>query len=433
MHIAVIGSGYVGLVTGACFAEFGVNVTCVDIDAGKIARLCDGIVPIYEPGLEQLVAKNMQAGRLQFTTDIKAAVEQALVIFLAVGTPPKEDGSADLKYIDAAARSVAEHMNGYKVIVTKSTVPIGTGEHLRRLIRENLKRQTNFGIVSNPEFLREGAAINDFMRPDRVVIGSRDEEAIAIMRDLYRPLYLIEAPVVITSLEGAELIKYAANAFLATKISFINEIANMCDEIGCDVHDVARAVGMDNRIGGKFLHPGPGFGGSCFPKDTRALSSVARQFGCESRIVDTVIEVNENQRARMIAKIEKLIGETKNKNIAVLGLAFKPETDDMREAPAVDIIKALVERGAKVRAFDPVAMTEAAKILPDIVYAEDEYQAIDGADALVFVTEWNQFRALDMKRVYESMRTPKIADLRNIYNPATMRELGFDYVGVGRQ
>jgi len=433
MHIAVIGSGYVGLVTGACFAEFGVDVTCVDIDAEKIARLCDGIVPIYEPGLEQLVAKNMQAGRLQFTTDIKAAVEQALVIFLAVGTPPKEDGSADLKYIDAAARSVAEHMNGYKVIVTKSTVPIGTGEHLRCLIRENLKRQTNFGIVSNPEFLREGAAINDFMRPDRVVIGSRDEEAIAIMRDLYRPLYLIEAPVVITSLEGAELIKYAANAFLATKISFINEIANMCDEIGCDVHDVARAVGMDNRIGGKFLHPGPGFGGSCFPKDTRALSSVARQFGCESRIVDTVIEVNENQRVRMIAKIEKLIGETKNKNIAVLGLAFKPETDDMREAPAVDIIKALVERGAKVRAFDPVAMTEAAKILPDIAYAEDEYQAIDGADALVFVTEWNQFRALDMKRVYESMKTPKIADLRNIYNPATMRELGFDYVGVGRQ
>lgn len=433
MHIAVIGSGYVGLVTGACFAEFGVDVTCVDVDAEKIARLCEGIVPIYEPGLEQLVTKNMLAGRLQFTTDIKTAVEQALVIFLAVGTPPKEDGSADLKYIDAAACSVASHMNGYKVIVTKSTVPIGTGEHLRRLIRENLKGQTNFGIVSNPEFLREGAAINDFMRPDRVVIGSRDEEAIAIMRDLYRPLYLIEAPVVITSLEGAELIKYAANAFLATKISFINEIANMCDEIGCDVHDVARAVGMDNRIGGKFLHPGPGFGGSCFPKDTRALSSVARQFGCESRIVDTVIEVNENQRARMIAKIEKLIGETKNKTIAVLGLAFKPETDDMREAPAIDIIKALVERGAKIRAFDPVAMTEAAKILPDIVYAEDEYQATEGADALVFVTEWNQFRALDMQRVHKSMKTPKIADLRNIYNPATMRELGFDYVGVGRQ
>ncbi len=432
MHIAVVGSGYVGLVTGACFAEFGVDVTCVDVDAEKIARLSDGIVPIYEPGLEQLVAKNTQAGRLNFTTDIKSAVEQALVIFLAVGTPPKEDGSADLKYIDAAARSIAEHLNGYKVIVTKSTVPIGTGEHLRRLIREHQKKSTNFGIVSNPEFLREGAAINDFMRPDRVVIGSQDEEAIAIMRDLYRPLYLIEAPVVITSLESAELIKYAANAFLATKISFINEIANLCDEIGCDVHDVARAVGMDKRIGSKFLHPGPGYGGSCFPKDTRALSSVARQFNCESRIVDSVIEVNEQQRTRMIAKIEKLIGETKNKNIAVLGLAFKPETDDMREAPAVDIIKALMKRGANIRAFDPVAMNEAAKVLPDILYTEDEYQAINGADALVFVTEWNQFRALDMQRIRESMRTPKIADLRNIYNPSTMRELGFEYVGVGR-
>jgi UDPglucose 6-dehydrogenase len=432
MHIAVIGSGYVGLVTGACFAEFGVDVTCVDVDAEKIARLTDGIVPVYEPGLQPLVAKNTQAGRLHFTTDIKSAVEQALVIFLAVGTPPKEDGSADLKYIDAAAQAAAEHMNGYKVFVTKSTVPIGTGEHLRRLIREHQKKQTNFGVVSNPEFLREGAAINDFMRPDRVVIGSRDEEAIAIMRDLYRPLYLIEAPFVITSLEGAELIKYAANAFLATKISFINEIANLCDAIGCDVHDVARAVGMDKRIGAKFLHPGPGFGGSCFPKDTRALSSVARQFNCESRIVDTVIEVNELQRARMITKLEKLIGEMKNKNVAVLGLAFKPETDDMREAPAIDIINALTKRGAKVRAFDPVAMEEAAKVLPDIAYAEDEYAAVEGADALVLVTEWNQFRALDMTRIRELMKAPKIADLRNIYNPVTMRELGFDYIGVGR-
>ncbi|MFN2453010.1 MAG: UDP-glucose/GDP-mannose dehydrogenase family protein [Pyrinomonadaceae bacterium] len=432
MHIAVIGSGYVGLVTGACFAEFGVDVTCVDVDAEKIARLSNGSVPIYEPGLEQLVAKNTQAGRLQFTTDIKSAVEQALVIFLAVGTPPKEDGSADLRFIDEAARSVAEHLNGYKVIVTKSTVPIGTGEHLRKLIREHQKKQINFGIVSNPEFLREGAAINDFMRPDRVVIGSRDEEAIAIMRDLYRPLYLIEAPFVVTSLEGAELIKYAANAFLATKISFINEIANLCDEIGCDVHDVARAVGMDNRIGGKFLHPGPGYGGSCFPKDTRALVSVAREFGCETRIVNAVIDVNERQRARMVGKIEKLVGDVKGKTVAVLGLAFKPETDDMRESPAIDIINALLKRGAQIRAFDPVAMTEAAKILPDIIYAEDEYAAIEGADALIFMTEWNQFRALDMKRVYESMRTAKIADLRNIYNPEAMLELGFDYVGVGR-
>ncbi|HMF54908.1 MAG TPA: UDP-glucose/GDP-mannose dehydrogenase family protein, partial [Pyrinomonadaceae bacterium] len=342
MHIAVIGTGYVGLVTGACFAEFGVEVTCVDIDAEKITRLASGVVPIYEPGLEQLVEKNSHAGRLRFTTDIKSAIEHALVIFLAVGTPPLEDGSPDLSFIDSVARSIAEHMNGYKVIVTKSTVPIGTGERLRRLIREHQKTKTNFAMVSNPEFLREGAAINDFMRPDRVVIGCNDEEAIAIMRDLYRPLYLIETPVVITSLEAAELIKYAANAFLATKISFINEIATICDSIGCDVHDVARAMGMDKRIGSKFLHPGPGFGGSCFPKDTRALAATARAFGCESRIVEAVIEVNNRQRAAMVPKIEKLVGGVSGKTIAVLGLSFKPETDDMRESPSVDIIRSLV-------------------------------------------------------------------------------------------
>ena len=432
MHIAVIGSGYVGLVTGACFAEFGVDVTCVDVDADKIARLSDGIIPIYEPGLEQLVVKNIQAGRLRFTTNIKSAVEQALVIFLAVGTPPKEDGSADLAHIETAARSVAEYMNGYKVIVTKSTVPVGTGEHLRALVREHQKKPNNFGIVSNPEFLREGAAIDDFMRPDRVVIGSRDEEAIAIMRDLYRPLYLIETPFVTTSLEAAEVIKYAANAFLATKISFINEIANLCDRIGCDVHDVARGIGMDRRIGSKFLHPGPGFGGSCFPKDTRALSAVARQFKSDSLIVDAVIEVNRRQREIMLPKIEKLVGGLKGKTIAVLGLSFKPETDDMREAPSIDIIRGLVERGATVRAYDPVAMQEAAKILPRITYVEDEYAAVTGADALVFMTEWNQFRALNMERVRSLMRSPRIADLRNIYEPDSLRELGFDYVGVGR-
>ncbi|MGA9998374.1 MAG: UDP-glucose/GDP-mannose dehydrogenase family protein [Pyrinomonadaceae bacterium] len=432
MHIAVIGTGYVGLVTGACFAEFGVDVTCVDVDAEKITRLGNGVIPIYEPGLEQLVEKNTHAGRLRFTTDFRSAVEQALVIFLAVGTPSKEDGSADLSYIESAARSIAEHMNGYKVIVTKSTVPIGTGERLRKLIREHQKTRTNFGVVSNPEFLREGAAINDFMRPDRVVIGSSDEEAIAIMRDLYRPLYLIETPFVTTSLEGAELTKYAANAFLATKISFINEIANLCERIGCDVHDVARAMGMDRRIGNKFLHPGPGFGGSCFPKDSRALIHTAREFGSASRIIDAVIEVNYQQRAMMIEKIEKLTGGLKGKTIALLGLSFKPETDDMREAPSIDIIRALLERGAAIRAYDPVAMPESAKILPDITYAEDEYGAVAGADLLVFVTEWNQFRALDMKRVRDAMRSPKIADLRNIYEPSAMRELGFDYVGVGR-
>ncbi|MGH9872048.1 MAG: UDP-glucose dehydrogenase family protein [Pyrinomonadaceae bacterium] len=432
MHIAVIGTGYVGLVTGACFAEFGVDVTSVDIDSAKIARLIAGEMPIYEPGLEQLVTKNMQSGRLRFTTDLKRAVEQALVVFLAVGTPPKSDGSPDLSFVETAARSVAEHMNGYKVIVTKSTVPIGTGEYLRKLIRENLKTSLNFGIVSNPEFLREGAAINDFMRPDRVVVGSRDEEAVAIMRDLYRPLYLIEVPFVVTSLEAAELTKYAANAFLATKISFINEIANLCESIGCDVHDVARAIGMDRRIGNKFLHPGPGFGGSCFPKDTQALASVAREFGRDSMIVDAVIEVNRRQRQAMLPKIEKLIGELQGKTVAILGLAFKPETDDMREAPAIDIISGLLERGAIVRAYDPVAMSEAAKVLPKVSFAGDEYEAVTDADALVFVTEWNQFRALDMGRVRDLMKSPKIADLRNIYDPADMRALGFEYVGVGR-
>ena len=432
MNIAVIGTGYVGLVTGACFAEFGVNVTCVDVDADKIARLKEGDIPIYEPGLDQIVSKNKQAGRLHFTTDIGAAVEQSLVIFLAVGTPPKEDGSADLSFIEGAARDVARHMNGYKVVVTKSTVPVGTGEHLRRLIAEEHGGKFDFGIVSNPEFLREGAAIDDFMRPNRVVIGSRDEAAIAIMRDLYRPLDLIETPVVITSLEAAELTKYASNAFLATKISFINEVANLCDEIGCDVHDVARAMGMDNRIGRYFLHPGPGYGGSCFPKDTTALLSVAERFNTNSLIVEAAVEVNLRQRARMIAKIEKLVGELKGKTLAVLGLSFKPETDDMREAPSVDIIRALLERGAYVRAYDPVATEQARKMLPDIEYAGDEYKAVEGADALVFMTEWNQFRALDMMRVKELMREPKIADLRNIYDPERMRGMGFIYVGVGR-
>lgn len=432
MHIAVVGTGYVGLVTGACFAEFGVDVTCVDVDSEKIAKLTAGVIPIYEPGLEQLVAKNSHSGRLRFTTDIGQAVEQALVIFLAVGTPPKPDGSPDLSFVETAAKSVAEHMNGYKVVVTKSTVPIGTGEHLRNLIRENQRARVNFGVVSNPEFLREGAAINDFMRPDRVVIGSRDEEAIAIMKDLYRPLYLIEAPFVITSLEAAELTKYAANAFLATKISFINEIANLCDRIGCDVHDVARAMGMDRRIGSKFLHPGPGFGGSCFPKDTQALVSVARKFNCDSLIVEAVVEVNRKQRQAMLSKIEDLVGNLKEKTIAVLGLAFKPETNDIREAPAIEIINHLLERGATVRAYDPVAMSEAAKVLPQVDYAEDEYAAATGADALVFMTEWNQFRALNMKRIHDLMRSPRIADLRNIYQPDDMREFGFTYVGVGR-
>ncbi len=432
MHIAVIGSGYVGLVTGACFAEFGVDVTCVDMDAAKIAKLARGETTIYEPGLDQLVTKNLEAGRLRFTTEIRTAVEPAAIVFLAVGTPPAPDGSADLTYIDDAARSVAANMNEYKVVVTKSTVPIGTGSRLAQLIHENQRTPVSFGIVSNPEFLREGAAINDFMRPDRVVIGSNDQAAIDIMRELYRPLYLIETPFVITSLEGAELIKYAANAFLATKISFINEIANLCEKVGCDVHEVAHAIGMDRRIGRKFLHPGPGFGGSCFPKDTRALSAIARRFSSPSRIVDAVIEVNEQQRLSMVPKIETLVGGLKGKRIAVLGLAFKPETDDIREAPSIDIIRGLIENGAKVSAYDPVANEQAQKVLPDIEYVIDEYAAATDADALVIITEWNQFRALDLERIRNLMKVPRIADLRNIYEPADMRQLGFEYVGVGR-
>jgi UDPglucose 6-dehydrogenase len=432
MHIAVIGSGYVGLVTGACFAEFGVDVTCVDVDAEKIARLARGETTIYEPGLDQLIEKNLRANRLRFTTDAKSAIERALVIFLAVGTPPRADGSADLAYIEDAGRAIAEHMDSYKVIAVKSTVPVGTGKRLAALIREHQQRPLGFSVVSNPEFLREGAAISDFMRPDRVVIGSKDQEAIAIMRDLYRPLYLIETPFVITSLEGAELIKYAANAFLATKISFINEIANLCERVGCDVHEVARAIGMDRRIGSKFLHPGPGFGGSCFPKDTRALSAIARQFLSPMRIVDAVIEVNEQQRLSMVPKIEKLVGGLRGKRVAVLGLAFKPETDDMRDAPSIDIIRRLIEHDATVSAYDPVARQEAQKVLPEIEYAPDEYAAATGADVLVFMTEWNQFRALDMDRIRGLMKVPRIADLRNIYEPADMRELGFQYIGVGR-
>ena len=432
MHIAVVGTGYVGLVTGACFAEFGVDVICVDVDVDKVEKLNRGVIPIYEPGLDKIVDRNVEAGRLHFTTDLKEAVRQSQVVFLAVGTPPKDDGSPDMSYYQQAAVDVAQAMNGFKVLVTKSTVPVGTGQWLREFVNANLSEPCEFGVASNPEFLREGAAITDFMRPDRVVIGSNDPRAIEVMKDLYRPLFLIETPIVITSLEAAELIKYAANAFLATKITFINEIANLCDAIGCDVHDVAKGMGMDNRIGRKFLHPGPGYGGSCFPKDTRALTTVADQFGVETRIVDAVIEANARQRDAMIPKIESLVGDLKGKQIGVLGLSFKPETDDMRESPAIDIINALVKRGAKVRAFDPVAMDEAKHCLPEIEYAADEYEAIAGADLLLIITEWNQFRALDMEKVKDLLKAPKIADLRNIYEPEDMLEFGFEYVGVGR-
>ncbi len=432
MQIAVIGTGYVGLVTGACFAEFGVDVVCVDVDADKIEKLNNGVIPIYEPGLDALVEKNAKAGRIRFWTDLAGAVAQAQVVFMAVGTPPKEDGSPDMSFYEKAALDTAKALTGYSVLVTKSTVPVGTGKWLAEFVTKHKNADAEFGVASNPEFLREGAAIEDFMRPDRVVIGSNDDRAIEVMKELYRPLYLIETPIVITSLEAAELIKYAANAFLATKITFINEIANLCDAIGCDVHDVARGMGMDNRIGRKFLHPGPGYGGSCFPKDTRALTTVADQFGVETRIVDAVIEANERQRDAMIPKIEKLIGDFAGKRIGVLGLSFKPETDDMRESPAIEILHAMVERGASVRAFDPVAMDESKHYINGIEYASNEYDAIKGADVLVIITEWNQFRALDMKKVKELLNAPRIADLRNIYEPEDMRELGFEYIGVGR-
>ncbi len=432
MHIAVIGTGYVGLVSGACFAEFGVDVTCVDVDQDKIEMLNEGIIPIYEPGLDTIVKKNVDAGRLHFTTDIRTAVEQAAVIFLAVGTPPKPDGTPDMSYYRQAALDVALALNGYKILVTKSTVPVGTGRWLHEFVSENAPAGIQFAVASNPEFLREGAAITDFMRPDRVVIGTNDERSVEIMKELYRPLYLIETPIVFTSLEAAELTKYAANAFLATKITFINEVANLCDAIGCDVHDVAKGMGMDNRIGRKFLHPGPGYGGSCFPKDTRALTTVADQFGVETLIVDAVIEANERQRDAMIPKIEKLVGDLKGKRIGMLGLSFKPETDDMRESPAIKIIGTLLSKGAVIKAFDPVAMAESRHYVEGIEYATDEYDAIDGADVMVIMTEWNQFRALDLERVKSLLSSPKIADLRNVYEPAEMREMGFDYVGVGR-
>ena len=432
MQIAVIGTGYVGLVSGACFAEFGIHVTCVDVDKTKIDKLNSNIIPIYEPGLDQVVEKNVKAGRLEFTTDLKAAVEKSKVVFFAVGTPPKDDGTPDMSFYQKAADDVAAAMNGYKVLVTKSTVPVGTGKWLKDFVSSKIPSGMEFGVASNPEFLREGAAIEDFMRPDRVVIGSNEPEAIEVMKELYRPLFLIETPIVITSLEAAELIKYAANAFLATKITFINEVANLCDAIGCDVHDVARGMGMDNRIGRKFLHPGPGYGGSCFPKDTRALTTVADQFGVETRIVDAVIEANEFQRQAMIPKIEKLVGGLQGKKIGMLGLSFKPETDDMRESPAIEICHQLIERGATVHAFDPVAMEESRHFITGIEYASDEYSALQDADALVIITEWNQFRSLDLERVKSLLKAPKIADLRNIYEPEDMRELGFEYVGVGR-
>jgi len=434
MHICVVGTGYVGLVTGACLADFGINVTCVDKDEEKIAKLLDGEIPIYEPGLDSLVEKNAKSGRLHFSTDLAPAIQQALAIFIAVGTPPKEDGSADLSYVVQVAEAIADNLNGYKVVVTKSTVPIGTGQLIEKIITERETAPHPFSVVSNPEFLREGSAIADFMRPDRVVIGARDAQAVAIMKDIYSPLYLIETPFVITNVESSELIKYASNAFLATKITFINEVAELCDRLGADVHHVSRGMGLDKRIGPKFLHPGPGYGGSCFPKDTQAMSDIARKAGRPFEIVDTVIDVNNRIKERAIARVQEAIGEDfSGKTVAVLGLSFKPETDDMRDSSSIPLVTALVEGGATVKAFDPVAMDNARGMLPETVqYCGDSYDAAEGADAMIIVTEWNQFRSLDMERIRSSLNLPIVVDLRNLYDPKRMKDQGFLYSSVGR-
>jgi len=432
MHIGIIGTGYVGLVTGACFAEFGLFVTCVDRDKKKIRSLKKGIIPFYEPGLDELVKRNLEQGRLEFTTTIEKAVESSLVLFIAVGTPRRGDGSADLRYVEQVAGEIAETINGYKVIVMKSTVPVGTGEKITKIVSRNLKEQTDFDIVSNPEFLREGSAIEDFMRPDRVIIGAASQQAIAIMQDLYKPLYLIETPFVITNIETAELIKYASNSFLATKISFINEVAGLCEKVGADVHIVAKGMGIDKRIGSKFLHPGPGYGGSCLPKDTNALLKLAELHDIELGIVKAAKKANERQRESVLTKINDALGVLKGKTIAVLGLSFKPNTDDIREAPSLYIIKKLMKEKASIRAYDPVSMKEAQKIIPSIKYCKNAYEAAKGADALVIVTEWNQFRNLDLDRIKKLLKKPYFFDLRNIYEPRKLKEKGFNYFCIGR-
>jgi len=433
MRITMIGSGYVGLVSGACFSEFGIHVTCVDKDSAKIDRLNAGEIPIFEPGLEKLVADNRAAGRLIFTTDLVAAVRGADAVFIAVGTPSRRgDGHADLSYVHAAAEEIAQAIDGYTVIVTKSTVPVGTGREVARIIAKT-RPAGDFDVVSNPEFLREGSAIGDFMRPDRVIIGTESERARAVMRRLYRPLFLIETPILFTSLETAELTKYAANSFLATKITFINEIADLCEKLGADVRDVARGIGLDGRIGAKFLHPGPGYGGSCFPKDTLALVRTAADAGAPARIVEAVVDINDRRKKGMAARILRACGgSVSGKTIAVLGLTFKPNTDDMRDAPSLDIVPALQEAGATIRAYDPEGMGEARKLLRDVTWCDDAYEAMDGADAVTIVTEWNEFRLLDLERAKGLLRQPVMVDLRNIYRPEEMLAAGFRYLSIGR-
>ncbi|MBB5053101.1 UDPglucose 6-dehydrogenase [Afipia massiliensis] len=433
MRIAMIGTGYVGLVSGACFADFGHRVTCVDTDAGKIAALNRGEIPIFEPDLDRLVAASVSAGRLDFTTDLAGPVGEADAVFIAVGTPSRRgDGHADLTYVHAAAREIAKALQGFTVVVTKSTVPVGTGDEVERIIRET-NPQADVAVASNPEFLREGAAIRDFKHPDRIVVGTSDERARKVLGEVYRPLYLNQAPIMYTERRTAELIKYAANAFLATKITFINEMADLSEKVGADVQEVARGIGLDNRIGPKFLNAGPGFGGSCFPKDTRALVKTALDHDVPLRIVEAVLAVNDNRKRAMARKVSNALGgNLRGKTIGLLGLTFKPDTDDMREAPSIPLVTGLLDLGAKVRAYDPAGMEQAKTELPDITYCEDPYAVAKDADALVIVTEWRQFRALDLKRLKREMATPVMIDLRNIYRRDEMEELGFTYESVGR-
>ncbi|HKR90525.1 MAG TPA: UDP-glucose/GDP-mannose dehydrogenase family protein [Phenylobacterium sp.] len=433
MHVAMIGTGYVGLVSGACFADFGHVVTCIDKDAGKIERLQAGGIPIYEPGLDKLVADNVKAGRLFFTTDAAEAVRKADAVFIAVGTPSRRgDGHADLTYVYAAAEEIAGLIDGFTVVVTKSTVPVGTGDEIEAIMKR-VRPEADVAVVSNPEFLREGAAIEDFKRPDRVVVGTENARAQAVMRELYRPLYLNETPIQFTGRRTSELIKYAANAFLAMKITFINEIADLCEGVGADVQQVARGIGLDKRIGSKFLHAGPGYGGSCFPKDTLALVRTARDYGAPVKLIETTVEVNDTRKKAMAQKVIRAVdGESlKGKTIGVLGLTFKPNTDDMRDAPSLDIVPALQAAGAQVQAFDPEGH-EARQMLPGVAFKDDPYAVAEGADALVIITEWDQFRALDLDRIKRLMTKPVLVDLRNIYKPADMRERGFAYTSVGR-
>ena len=433
MRVAIVGTGYVGLVSGACFADFGHEVICVDKDASKIDRLERGEIPIYEPGLDALVAENVAANRLSFTTDLREATPGADAVFIAVGTPSRRgDGFADLSFVYAASEEIAEAMDGYTVVVTKSTVPVGTGTEVEQIIRKK-RPDADFSVVSNPEFLREGAAIEDFKRPDRVVVGAEDERAREVMRELYRPLYINETPIVFTNRSTSELIKYAANAFLATKITFINEMADLCEQVGANVQEVARGIGLDGRIGSKFLHAGPGYGGSCFPKDTLALVRTAQQAGAPTKIVEAVVGINDERKKKMAERvIEACGGSISGKTVAVLGLTFKPNTDDMRDSPSLDILPALQKAGASIRAFDPAGMEESRNLFEDVTFCDGPYDAMQGADVAVLVTEWDEFRALDLKRVKELLSQPIFVDLRNVYRPADMEKQGFSYTSIGR-